>query len=303
MIRKSFFFILSFFCLGLQAQQKWSQINQQYIDQYKDLAIEQMLRWKIPASITLAQGLLESGAGKSTLALKANNHFGIKCHGWTGITYYQDDDEKNECFRVYGSAYESFEDHSRFLATGQRYRDLFKLKHSDYKGWAKGLKAAGYATNPQYPKRLIDIIQLYKLYDYDKAKSYDHYLVAHLKDNTLGGQPLHTIKIYNDNYYVIARAGDTFKLIGEEINVSYKKIAKYNERDRNDPIEPGEIIWLKKKKTKAPKSEKGRLYYVKAGDSMYSISQQYGMRLKALYKINKLQPDYQIRVGDALKLR
>jgi LysM repeat protein len=127
--------------------------------------------------------------------------------------------------------------------------------------------------------------------------------VAHLKDNTLGGQPLHTIKIYNDNYYVIARAGDTFKLIGEEIKVSYKKIAKYNERDRNDPIEPGEIIWLKKKKTKAPKSEKGRLYYVKAGDSMYSISQQYGMRLKALYKINKLQPDYQIRVGDALKLR
>ena len=283
---------------------KWNQRYQQYIDQYKDIAIEQMQRWKIPASITLAQGIFESGAGQSELAVKGNNHFGIKCHGWTGRTLYHNDDQQGECFRAYPSAFDSYEDHSRFLANGQRYRSLFSLKTTDYKGWARGLKAAGYATNPQYADRLIELIQLYRLYQYDTATTYDHFMADHAKDRpAVVGQQLHPIKIYNKNYYLYARRGDTFKSIGEEIGISYRKIAKYNERDKKDALQEGEIIWLKKKQTKAPKEYKGRLHYVRQGESMYSIAQTYGIRLKSLYKLNRLSPDYDLRIGDALRLR
>ena len=138
---------------------KWNSAYQEYIDQYKDLAIEQMQKYRIPASITLAQGVFESGAGRSELTRKGNNHFGIKCHGWTGRTTYHDDDAKGECFRAYKNAYESYEDHSKFLASGQRYRSLFKLSVTDYKGWARGLKAAGYATNPRYATIVTYLIQ------------------------------------------------------------------------------------------------------------------------------------------------
>ena len=289
--------------LTLFAQIKWNERFQQYIDQHKDIAIEQMKRWKVPASITLAQGLLESGAGQGWLTLNSNNHFGIKCHGWTGRTVYKDDDARNECFRAYDSAFDSFEDHSRFLANGQRYRSLFSLKITDYKGWAHGLKAAGYATDPQYAYRLIDLIQLYKLYEYDTAKDYDHFMTEHSKDHNVNGQSLHPIKIYNKNYYLYARRGDTFRSIGQEINISYKKIAKYNERNRDDRLQAGEIIWLKKKQKRAPKEYKDHLHYVRQGESMYSIAQAHGIRLKSLYKMNHLSPDYEIRVGDALKLR
>ena len=285
------------------AQMKWNQRYQQYIDQYKDIAIEQMLRWKIPASITLAQGILESGAGQSALTLRSNNHFGIKCHGWSGRSVYKDDDAANECFRAYDSAFESFEDHSLFLVSGQRYRSLFSLKTTDYKGWARGLKAAGYATNPQYAQRLIDLIQLYKLYELDKARDYDKFMTQHTKDHGVNGQQLHPIKIYNKNYYMYARRGDTFKSIGEEIGISYKKIAKYNERDRDDALEEGEIIWLKKKQKRAPKDYEDRLHYVRQGDSMYSIAQKYGIRLKSLYKMNRMKPDDGIYIGQGLKLR
>ena len=285
------------------AQMTWNEHYQQYIDQYKDIAIEEMKRWGVPASITLAQGILESGAGRSHLARHANNHFGIKCNGWKGRTAYKDDDARNECFRAYNSAFESYEDHSQFLAQGQRYRSLFKLKITDYKGWARGLKAAGYATNPQYANRLIDLIQLYRLYKFDTAKNYDKFLASHSKDISDDGQPLHPIKIYNDNYYLYARRGDTFRSIGKEIGISYKKIAKYNERDRNDTLEEGEIVWLKKKQKRAPKEYKDYMHYVRQGESMYSIAQKYGIRLKSLYKMNDMDPDDDIRVGQPLRLR
>ena len=283
-------------------QIKWNQTYQQYFNQYKDVAIEQMQRYNIPASITLAQGVFESGAGKSELAVRGNNHFGIKCNGWSGRKVYHDDDEDNECFRAYDSAFESYEDHSKFLVNSPRYRQLFSLSKTDYKGWAKGLKAAGYATNPQYAQKLIDLIQLYKLYRYDSAKDYDKFMAEHTK-STVNSASLHAIKIFNKNYYVIARRGDSFKSIADEIGISYKKLAKYNERDKNNALNEGEIIWLKKKQTKAPKDYKGRLHYVRNGESMYSIAQNYGIRLKNLYKMNHLSPDYQIRVGDTLKLR
>lgn len=285
------------------AQMRWNQKYQQYINQYKDIAIEQMQRWGIPASITLAQGLFESGAGQSRLAVKGNNHFGIKCNGWDGRKIYQDDDTDGECFRAYESVYQSYEDHSRFLANGKRYASLFNYETTDYRAWAKGLKAAGYATNPQYANKLIELIQLYKLYQYDNAKGYDKFMVDHTKSNQLNSVSLHPIKIFNKNYYLIARKGDTFESIGKEIGVSYKKIAKYNERDKRDQIEAGEVIWLKKKQKKAPKDYKDRLHYVRNGESMYSIAQKYGIRVKSLYKLNGLNPEHEIRVGEGLKLR
>ena len=303
---KKLLFILIAYHLSLvtsTAQIRWNAKYQQYINQYKDIAISEMHRWGVPASITLAQGLFESGAGGSELARKGNNHFGIKCNGWSGRKVYHDDDERNECFRAYDSAYESFEDHSRFLVGSQRYRSLFSLKVTDYKGWAKGLKAAGYATNPQYASKLIEIIQLYKLYEYDTAKEVDKFMVQHAKDHRVNGQELHPIKIFNKNYYLIARRGDTFKTIAEEVGISYRKLAKYNERDKHDQLTEGEVVWLKKKQKKAPKDYKGRLHYVRSGESMYSIAQSYGIRLKNLYKMNHLSADYQIRVGDSLRLR
>lgn len=287
-------------CLPVEAQMKWSQSYQQYFDQYKDLAIEQMLRYHIPASITLAQGVLESGAGRSELTVKGNNHFGIKCHGWTGKTIYHDDDEDNECFRAYKNAYDSYEDHSKFLTSSSRYSSLFELNQTDYKGWAYGLKACGYATNPRYAIQLIDIIQLYKLYEYDSAKKYDKFQ----EHETHGKHMLaHQVYAFNNNYYVIAKAGDTFRSIGEDVGVSYKKLAKYNENDREAQLEEGDYVWLQKKRRNAPKEYKKRPHIVSDGESMYSISQKYGIRLKYLYKMNDLTPDYRIQVGDVLRIR
>ena len=291
-------FLLS---LSLNAQIKWNSAYQTYIDQYKDLAIAEMLKYNIPASITLAQGLLESGAGKSRLARESNNHFGIKCHDWLGSTTYHDDDEKQECFREYRDVFESYEDHSKFLARQPRYRSLFNLKRTDYKGWAKGLKRCGYATSPTYAKQLINIIELYKLYRYDNAKNYDKFMVQRSSVKTHVNS-LHPIHIYNKNYYVKVREGDTFRSIADEVGISYKKLAQYNERDKNDRLEPGEIIYLKKKQKKADKVYRNRPHRVKEGESMYSIAQNYGIRLSSLYKMNKLGPDYSIKVGDYLRV-
>ncbi|MCR5643060.1 MAG: glucosaminidase domain-containing protein [Prevotella sp.] len=302
---KKLLLLVAFFVpyAAVAQQMKWNERYEQYISQYKDIAIEQMLRWKVPASITLAQGIFESGAGNSELARKGNNHFGIKCHEWKGRTVYHDDDKSNECFRAYDSPYQSFEDHSRFLAKGKRYRSLFSLELTDYRGWARGLKAAGYATNPLYADRLIELIQLYQLYKYDKATNYDKYIVAHSRDRVPQGEQLHPIKIYNKNYYIHVRRGDTFRSIGKEIGVSYKKIARYNERGADDALEVGERIWLKKKQKKAPKEYDGYLHYVREGESMYSIAQNYGIRLKSLCKMNRLSLEDGLQVGEAIRLR
>lgn len=291
-------------CIPLQAQMKWNQAYQQYFDQYKDLAIEEMLHYHIPASITLAQGVFESRAGMSKLAMQGNNHFGIKCHGWKGRSMMQDDDEAGECFRVYNNVKESYEDHSVFLRNNRRYAQLFRLKLTDYRGWAHGLKACGYATNPHYSQKLIDIIELYKLYNYDKAKKYDKFMAQHGGEdqpNSYGAR-LHPIHTFNKNYYLVARNGDTFKSIAQETGLSWRKLAKYNELDKNAILHQGDIVYLKKKQKKAPKAYKHRLHTVQSGESMYSISQLYGIRLKYLYKKNRLSPDYQIRPGDTLRV-
>ena len=252
----------------------------------------------IPASITLAQGVLESGAGRSELARKAKNHFGIKCNGWTGRRSYHDDDLPNECFRAYESAYESYEDHSAFLTGNRRYSRLFDLKRTDYKGWAKGLKACGYATSPTYASQLIAIIELYDLHKLDKAKRYDDLVIQQFKKGV--SRQIHE---FNNNCYVIAKKGDTFRSLADELDMSYRSLARFNERDKNDVLEEGEYVWLKKKRRKAPKEYKKYEHTVQVDESMYSIAQHYGIRLKNLYKINHLSPDYVISVGDKLKVR
>lgn len=283
---------------------RWNSVYQGYIDQYKELAIEQMLKYHIPASITLAQGLLESGAGRSSLAVRGNNHFGIKCHDWRGRTMYKDDDYQNECFRVYDNARQSYEDHSLFLSRQRRYAPLFQLRLTDYKGWATGLKRCGYATSPTYASALISIIELYNLSQYDRASSYDPYIAQRAgKDRPANqGDPLHPIYRNNDNYYVKVRKGDTFQSIGKEVGVSAKKLADYNERDRHARLQEGDILYLKKKKKHASKEFKGHIHVVQPGESMYLISQRYGIRLKYLYKMNGMSPDDVLHVNDRLRV-
>lgn len=287
----------------VSAQIKWNLAYQAYIDQYKDLAIEQMLKYNIPASITLSQGLLESGAGRSWLTKSSNNHFGIKCHGWTGRRVFHDDDERGECFRAYDNPRQSFEDHSRFLATQSRYARLFNYARTDYKSWARGLKQCGYATNPQYASKLIQIIELYNLNQYDKAKKFDQFMVKHsTEDGVAPDGNFHVIKAYNKNYYVIARKGDSFQSLSKELCIGKRKLAKYNERSYKEELAAGDVIYLKKKRKKATKEYKNSPHIVQNGESMYLISQKYGIRLSSLYKKNHLSPDYQIKVGDKLRV-
>ena len=291
------FFLFATLVGALAQQANRNQAYTDYFNTYAEVAVQQMVQYRIPASITLAQGVLESGAGKSELARKANNHFGIKCNGWTGRKSYHDDDEKNECFRAYKNAYQSYVDHSVFLTTSKRYSRLFDLKRTDYKGWARGLKACGYATSPTYATRLIEIIERYELYRYDTGKGFD-------KSGAWMQQgELRHVYAFNKNYYVRARRGDTFRRIADDVEVSYRKLARYNERDKNDTLEEGEIVWLQKKRSKAPKDFKNRPHRVEPGESMYTISQCYGIRLKNLYKMNGLSPDYVIQVGDLLRVR
>ena len=263
-----------------------------------------MKEHKIPASITLAQGLLESGAGQSALARKSNNHFGIKCgSNWRGRTVRHDDDARNECFRAYSNPRDSYEDHSAFLKRGVRYAFLFDLKVTDYKGWARGLKKAGYATDPSYANRLITIIEDYDLYKYDSrgmSKREARKWAKELKKKPWLANP-HQVYIANDIAYVVARDGDTFRFLGKEFDISWKKLVKYNDLHKDYTLEAGDIIYLKSKKKKASKPH--TVYIVKDGDSMHTISQKYGIRLKNLYKMNRKDDEYIPEVGDRLRLR
>jgi hypothetical protein len=281
--------------------QRRNSAYEDYINRYKDIAIEQMMKHHIPASITLAQGLLESGAGKSLLTVSSNNHFGIKCHEWSGRRFYKEDDTKNDCFRVYDNAKESFEDHSRFLQR-PRYKSLFSLKTTDYKGWARGLKACGYATNPQYADKLIGLIELYGLNEYDYAKKYDKFIASHSGANTSGHYADHRIYYRNRNYYLVANGGETFKSLSEEVGVNSSKLAKYNERDKDDVLSKGDIVYMEKKHSKAEKMYRNQPHVVEANESLYDIAQLYGIRLKNLYRMNKLPYDYMPRPGDRLRV-
>jgi flagellum-specific peptidoglycan hydrolase FlgJ len=209
-----------------------------YVNRYKHTAIEDMEIYKIPASITLAQGILESGSGKSNLALKSNNHFGIKCHkDWKGKKVKHDDDRRRECFRKYAHPEESFDDHSKFLTTRGRYATLFNLKEDDYKGWAKGLKRAGYATDRKYPKKLIMIIEDYHLDDYDQL------VLSYQKKKRRKGKEYHAIASYKK--YVVVNKGDTLYSIARKNGVSVSDLKSINRLDSNE-ISIGQKLMLSK---------------------------------------------------------
>ncbi|WP_321330875.1 glucosaminidase domain-containing protein [uncultured Bacteroides sp.] len=287
---------LSAFTFSAQAQRK-NQRYTEYINKYSSLAVDQMKAHHIPASITLAQGLLESGAGYSELARTSNNHFGIKCGtNWQGPSVSHDDDARQECFRAYKSAADSYEDHSAFLKRGARYAFLFRLDITDYKAWARGLKQAGYATDPSYANRLITIIEDYELYKYDSK---------HREERTSREEPViinsHQVYLANKLAYVIARRGDTFKGLSAEFDISPRKLVKYNDLQKDYTLTDGDIIYLHAKNKKA--SKEYIVHVVRDGDSMHIISQKYGIRLKNLYKMNSKDPDYVPEVGDRLRLR
>lgn len=296
--KRYFLFLSVLFAITLLHAQKRNQLYLDYIKEYNGIAVDEMRKYKIPASITLAQGILESGAGRSLLARKSNNHFGIKCgSAWKGKTVSHNDDAPNECFRAYKNAKESYEDHSKFLTTGARYKFLFNQDITDYKGWARGLKKAGYATDPSYANRLITIIEDYDLYKYDRSGKRSS---SSSKNVVIIINP-HQVYIANKLAYVIARHGDTFEGIGKEFGISAKKLIRYNDLHSGYTLAAGDIIYLKKKNKKSDK--KYTVHLVKDGDSMHSISQIYGIRLKNLYKINRLDPDYVPEVGVRLRLR
>lgn len=283
------------------AERKYTPAD--YVEKYKEDAIREMLMFKVPASITLAQGMLESDNGNSALAVYANNHFGIKCHtDWTGETFTQNDDDTNECFRKYASVYDSYADHSQFLKTRQRYAALFELKTTDYKGWARGLKSAGYATDPRYADRLIEIIERYKLYDYDKQDGFP-VATATIETNpqTTVSSTVSRREVYLNNNvkYVIVKPGDSFMKIAQELELGVWQLYKYNELKKGAKLTPGQMLYIQPKRSKGDEAT----HTVKPGDTMYSISQQYGVKVKALYKLNNLPPGSQPKAGDVILLR
>ncbi len=307
------FFVFSF--VVVHSQNRIS--TEEYIEKYKDISMEAMREYKIPASITLAQGILESGSGNSDLARKANNHFGIKCHeGWTGKTYFYTDDAPNECFRSYRNAQESYNDHSLFLSQRKRYAGLFLLNISDYKGWATGLKNAGYATNTRYPELLITIIEKYNLTQFDKIvlKKKDSQITDNLiaisytfipvnpSDYEVVGKLKSGRFIHQNNGVILifARENDTFDSLAKEAGIYAYQLYKYNDLPKGSLPQKGMMIYLAKKHRKAFEVKE---HILRSGESLYGVSQLYGVRLDRLLKMNKLNASDSVEVGKLLKVR
>ena len=297
--------IFLFASLFVQAQ-RTNQAFWSYIDKYKGWAIEQMNQYGIPASITLAQGLLESNAGRSTLATQANNHFGIKVgSSWTGPYVLRDDDARNEKFRKYKSARESYVDHSKFLQ-GKRYQGLYKLSKTDYKGWARGLKAAGYATNPNYADALIRTIEMYNLYQFDtgKYRSSAKNTTAASVTTTSEFWQRHTVYKGNKNYFIIVEVGDDMATISKETGISLRKLYKYNDLPLDYAPTAGDIIYMEKKRNCASREfRKNPIHIVEANQSLHDIAQLYGIRLESLCKLNKWEEPKAVEVGEILRIR
>lgn len=278
----------------------WGQLDayNQYIETYKGIAIENMQHYQIPASITLAQALHESGAGRSYLATVAHNHFGIKVgSGWNGSYVLRSDDAPNERFRKYNSPEESYRDHAEFLSKRSRYAHLFTLPLEDYAAWAHGLKAAGYATNPRYAENLISTIERYNLQKYDRPVSNKY---SHQREALLTGRSLY---LCNNLVYTIARRGDTFESLANDLEMKAKYLRKYNEVDESYPLSEGDIVYLAAKKRRVASPLRGSMHLVQEGESMYSIAQRYGIRLDRLYRWNALPPNYSAIAGHYLLLK
>ena len=270
--------------------------SEQYIRKYHKIAIDEMHSYGIPASITLAQGILESGNGNSTLSRKSKNHFGIKCHkGWTGKKTYHDDDEEQECFRRYKKVSDSYRDHSEFLKNRERYAFLFKYKTSDYKSWAKGLKKAGYATHPEYAEKLINLIQRYDLDQYDKSSKSGKRKVKKPKRK----YRKEIFKTDNGLKYVLALKGENYDLIAKQQSLWLWELLTYNDRESDVNLLPNERVYLEAKKKKS----KTEFHHVKAGETLHAISQSYGIQLEKLCHKNRIKIDAKLLEGQKLFLR
>jgi len=300
--------LLLLFVLSLMASAQ-DISRSDYIEQYSDVAISEMRRTGIPASITMAQAILESSNGNSRLARRANNHFGIKCHSnWSGQTIKHDDDARNECFRKYRNADESFKDHSAFLVNGARYQFLFDYKPTDYKRWARGLKKAGYATNPHYAKKLIELIERYDLHKLDQGVKVQlankESAATQEAQETQGFAPStgkHPVKERNRVEFTVARPGDTYAALTEEFDKMRWELQKYNDVPDGIEPEPGQIIYLQPKRNRAARDHKHHI--VEQGETMWYISQKYAVKLRKLYKKNRMEPGAEPQKGDKIWLR
>ncbi|MGI6046642.1 MAG: glucosaminidase domain-containing protein [Petrimonas sp.] len=299
-------FLICLFVPNSALGQSRLKVYEDYIDKYSGIAVKHMNDYKIPASIKLAQGILESGAGMSDLARRSNNHFGIKCHrDWRGESVYAADDTPNDCFRKYRRVEDSYDDHSEFLTTGSRYRELFNLSITDYKSWARGLQKTGYATDRAYANKLIKLIEDYELYRFDN-KNYRRGVTRRQREQAKKqeiAQANWTHQPYKTHglVYVIAVNGDTFAGIANEFGFKEKDLLKFNEVSEGFPLSEGDIVYFQKKKPRADQP-----YYehvVQIGESMYSISQKYGIQLRNLYRLNKKSYEYVPEEGDVLKIR
>ncbi|MCR4873420.1 MAG: glucosaminidase domain-containing protein [Bacteroidales bacterium] len=319
----------------------YAQYNEQdirdYIVQYADVAVKKMYEYKIPASITVAQGIFESACGKSRLATEGNNHFGIKCHTeWMGDTILIDDDELQECFRKYASVEESYNDHSLFLTTRKRYANLFQLDIMDYASWARTLKQDGYATNPQYADRLISLIERFNIASLDTLyqQRYGGWpatvtetkpVAQETKPNTgstsapkpskpgkkvftaIGSEypsdqsPFTYRKVFKNNntYFVIAEKGDTYEKIAQDILVMSDNLRKFNDAGPGDEPVENEIVYVEAKS----RGNAMRVHTVQAGETLRYISQRYGVQLRYILKYNMLEDNAVIHPGDQILLR
>lgn len=315
-------------------QKKLMPEYEQYIAIYKKAAIDQQREHNIPASITMAQGLLESGAGKSELAKNANNHFGIKCTSdWQGDTYRKDDDKRNECFRKYKKVEDSWEDHSKFLLR-PRYAELFKLKVTDYKGWAHGLKQCGYATDPTYPAKLIRIIEDYQLdklvseagaqHKKEKPKKVDKNADQDRDQGVMAGDTVELeeekdfreaatemkdVPLYQDHKsgfengtrYIIAEEGESYSSLSYFLNMSEKQLRKYNDATDGRMLKKGDRVYLFRKHKYA--SRKHKYYMVKKKDTAWSIAQKFGFQMKSIYTLNGIPEGTPLTTRQELRLR
>ena len=280
-------------CYGLEIDNRVD-----YVKSYNTYAIQNMKMFKIPASITLAQGILESGSGNSELAKKSNNHFGIKCGSkWSGGKTYHDDDAKGECFRTYESVLESYYDHSKFLTENRRYSDLFLLRINDYKSWARGLSKAGYATNPNYANRLISIIEDLQLYSFDEAFYTSTPVQSHLSKKIQQTITLNGIHITKVN------EGDSYYKIAKTYNLTLRQIHKYNDTKygNHQILEKGDFVYLGPKRFR---SKKKKFIILSENTSPLEVSQKEGVKLKSLMRKNHISsPDEQLRKGEKVFLR
>lgn len=313
-----------------------SQDGLDYIEKYHKIAMREMQEYKIPASITLAQGLLESGNGKSELAKKSNNHFGIKCHkSWTGKRTYHDDDEKGECFRVYDDPAQSYRDHSLFLVSGQRYAFLFDLKITDYEGWAKGLKQAGYATLPVYANVLIRLIETYDLTQYDqkalkgpkivlddkskadnknhgtktKNKDKDKKSVSEIRSPYKLSESEVVDKLFDGRYirenngvkFIYAKSTDNVYSLAHEMEIYDYQLIKYNNLGKRRNFTEGEVVYIEPKKNKA--SRKYKYHVIEKGETLSYVSRLYAVKLESIFKMNDMDENTVLSIGDKIRLR